>query len=109
MTRADLARYLNTRQSTVESWLKRDSIPAADTALKIAHFLHVPLEYLIEGVKPKEQESIQLSEYEKHLLEDVKDLTAEDKIELRAYIAMKKSMYMTLKGDNGNYAIVKDC
>jgi transcriptional regulator with XRE-family HTH domain len=108
-TRAELARYLGTRQSTVESWLKRDSVPAADTALKIARFLNVPLEYLIDGTRAEERKSVQLSDYEKRLLEESKELTQEDKAELLAYIAMKKSMYKILKADNGNFAIVKDC
>jgi transcriptional regulator with XRE-family HTH domain len=108
-TRAELARYLGTRQSTVESWLKRDSIPAADTALKIARFLNVPLEYLIDGTRAEERKSVQLSDYEKRLLEESRELTPEDKAELLAYIAMKKSMYKILKADNGNFAIVKDC
>jgi transcriptional regulator with XRE-family HTH domain len=108
-TRAELARYLGTRQSTVESWLKRDSVPAADTALKIARFLNVPLEYLIDGTRAEERKSVQLSDYEKRLLEESRELTQEDKAELLAYIAMKKSMYKILKADNGNFAIVKDC
>lgn len=108
-TRAELARYLGTRQSTVESWLKRDSVPAADTALKIARFLNVPLEYLIDGTRPEERKSVQLSDYEKRLLEESRELTQEDKTELLAYIAMKKSMYKILKADNGNFAIVRDC
>lgn len=108
-TRAELARYLGTRQSTVESWLKRDSVPAADTALKIARFLDVPLEYLIDGTRAEERKSVQLSDYEKRLLEESRELTQEDKAELLAYIAMKKSMYKILKADNGNFAIVKDC
>lgn len=108
-TRAELARYLGTRQSTVESWLKRDSVPAADTALKIARFLNVPLEYLIDGTHPEESKSARLSDYEKRLLEGSRELTQEDKAELLAYIAMKKSMYKILKADNGNFAVVKDC
>lgn len=108
-TRAELARHLGTRQSTIESWLKRDSIPAADTALKIARFLNVPLEYLIDGTRAEERKSARLSDYEKRLLEESRELTQEDKAELLAYIAMKKSMYKILKADNGNFAIVKDC
>ena len=108
-TRAELARYLGTRQSTIESWLKRDSIPAADTALKIARFLNVPLEYLIDGTRAEERKSVQLSDFEKNLLREAADLLPEDKAELMAYIAMKKTLYMALKGDNGKIAIVKDC
>ena len=36
-------------------------------------------------------------------------LLPEDKTELLAYIRMKKSLYVTLRADNGKTAIVKDC
>jgi transcriptional regulator with XRE-family HTH domain len=108
-TQADLARFLNVSQSSVQQWLQKGSIPAADTALKIARFLNVPLEYLIDGTRAEERKSVHLSDYEKRLLEESKELTQEDKAELLAYIAMKKSMYKILKADNGNFAIVKDC
>ena len=108
-SQADLARFLNVRQSTVQTWIQRGSIPAADTALKIASFLNVPLEYLIDGTKSEEKKSLKLSDFEKELLEEAKDLTSEDKTELLAYIAMKKSLYKILKADNGKIAIVKDC
>ena len=51
-TKADLSRFLEIRKSTVYSWWERDTIPAADTALKIARFLNVSLEYLITGENP---------------------------------------------------------
>ena len=108
-TQADLARFLSVSQSSVQQWLQKGSIPAADTALKIARFLDVPLEYLIDGTRAEERKPVQLSDYEKRLLEESKELTQEDKAELLAYIAMKKSMYKILKADNGNFAIVKDC
>ena len=108
-TQADLARFLNVSQSSVQQWLQKGSIPAADTALKIARFLDVPLEYLIDGTRAEERKPVRLSDYEKRLLEESRELTQEDKAELLAYIAMKKSMYKILKADNGNFAIVKDC
>jgi hypothetical protein len=42
-------------------------------------------------------------------LREAADLLPEDKAELMAYIAMKKTLYRALKGDNGKIAIVKDC
>lgn len=109
-SKADIARFLNVRKSTVYSWFERDTIPAADTALKIADFLNVSLEYLVTGEKDESKKSkTELSDFEKNLLCEAKVLTQEDKVELMAYIAMKKSLYRTLKGDNGKMAIVKDC
>ena len=109
-SKADIARFLNVRKSTVYSWFERDTIPAADTALRIADFLNVSLEYLVTGEKDESQKSrIKLSDFEKNLLREAADLLPEDKAELMAYIAMKKTMYRALKGDNGKIAIVKDC
>lgn len=109
-SKADLARFLNVRKSTVYSWFERDTIPAADTALRIADFLNVSLEYLVTGKKTESKKSkAELSDFEKNLLCEAKDLTQEDKVELMAYIAMKKTMYRALRGDNGKIAVVKDC
>lgn len=109
-SQADLARFLGVRQSTVQTWIQRGSIPAADTALRIADFLNVSLEYLVTGKKDESKKSkIELSDFEKNLLREAADLLPEDKAELMAYIAMKKTLYRALKGDNGKIAIVKDC
>jgi transcriptional regulator with XRE-family HTH domain len=109
-SKADLARFLNVRKSTVYSWFERDTIPAADTALKIADFLNVSLEYLVTGEKDESKKSkIELSDFEKNLLREAADLLPEDKVELMSYIEMKKNLYRALRGDNGKIAIVKDC
>ena len=109
-SKADLARFLNVRKSTVYSWFERDTIPAADTALRIADFLNVSLEYLVTGEKDESKKSkTELSDFEKNLLKESADLLPEDKVELMAYIDMKKTMYRALRGDNGKIAIVKDC
>lgn len=109
-SKADIARFLNVRKSTVYSWFERDTIPAADTALRIADFLNVSLEYLVTGKKDESKKSkIELSDFEKSLLDEVAGLLPEDKVELMAYIEMKKTLYRTLRGDNGKLAIVKDC
>lgn len=109
-SKADLARFLNVRKSTVYSWFERDTIPAADTALKISDFLNVSLEYLVTGEKDESKKSkTELSDFEKNLLRESADLLPEDKVELMAYIDMKKTMYRALRGDNGKIAIVKDC
>lgn len=109
-SKADLARFLDVRKSTVYSWFERDTIPAADTALKIADFLNVSLEYLVTGEKDESKKSrIELSDFEKNLLREAADLLPEDKVELMSYIEMKKNLYRALRGDNGKIAIVKDC
>lgn len=53
-TQKQLADFLGTKSSTVHGWSIRDSIPAADTAYKVAQFLGVSLEYLLTGQKKEE-------------------------------------------------------
>ncbi len=53
-TQKQLADFLETKSSTVHGWSIRNSIPAADTALKVAQFLGVSLEYLLTGQKEEE-------------------------------------------------------
>lgn len=110
VSKAELSRAIEVPDPTVRSWFTKDSIPAADTALKIADFLNVPLEYLVTGKKdaPKKNKG-ELSDFEKNLLKEAASLLPEDKVELMAYIAMKKSLYRALKADNGKMAVIKDC
>ena len=49
----ELADYLGTKQSSVNTWVVRNSIPSAQTALKVAKFLNVSVEYLIDGSQNK--------------------------------------------------------
>lgn len=110
VSKAELSRAIEVPDPTVRSWFTKDSIPAADTSLKIADFLNVSLEYLVTGKKDESKKSkTELSDFEKNLLKESADLLPEDKVELMAYIAMKKTMYRALRGDNGKMAIVKDC
>lgn len=109
VSKADLSRAIDVPDSTIRSWFKKNTVPAADTALRIARFLDVPLEYLIDGTRPAEKKTPYLSEYDKTLIQDARGLIDEDRAELLAYIKMKKSMYRMIKADNGKTAIVKDC
>ena len=110
VSKAELSRAIDVPDSTVRSWFKKDSIPAADTALRIADFLNVSLEYLVTGKKNESKKSkTELSDFEKNLLREAAGLLPEDKVELMSYIEMKKNLYRALRGDNGKIAIVKDC
>lgn len=53
-TQSQLAEYLGVNKAAISMWIKRDSIPAADTAYKVAQFLGVSLEYLLTGEKKEE-------------------------------------------------------
>lgn len=56
-TKSQLAESLGINNAVISMWIKRDSIPSADTALKVADFLGVPLSYLITGEKEPESGS----------------------------------------------------
>ena len=53
-TQSQLAEYLGVNKAAISMWIKRDSIPAADVAYKVAQFLGVSLEYLLTGEKKEE-------------------------------------------------------
>lgn len=49
LAQKDLAKTLQTGTSTISNWIKRGTIPAADTAVKIAQLLGVSVEWLVTG------------------------------------------------------------
>lgn len=68
-TRKELAAAVGFDAANVSFGIKRNSIPAADTALKVARFLGVSLEYLLDMSEPSNQNSTnpQISEIENRL------------------------------------------
>lgn len=48
ISRKELAYMVGIKEMTIHKAIERDSIPSADTALKIAKALHVSLEYLLD-------------------------------------------------------------
>ncbi len=68
-TRKELAAAVGFDAATVSFGIKRNSIPAADTALKVARFLGVSLEYLLDMSEPANLNSTnpQISEIENRL------------------------------------------
>ncbi|MBQ3670559.1 MAG: helix-turn-helix transcriptional regulator [Treponema sp.] len=54
ITRKDLATQSGIKYAIIGAGLERDSIPAANTALKIANALHTPLETLLDDFKAQQ-------------------------------------------------------
>ena len=54
ISRKELSYLVNVKEITIHKAIERDSIPSADTALKISKALNVSLEYLLdmESVNP---------------------------------------------------------
>ncbi len=68
-TRKELASYVEIDVANISFGIKRNSIPYADTALKVAHFLGVSLEYLLDMDESPVQDitNLQLTEIENKL------------------------------------------
>lgn len=71
----DLARAAGCPKGTVFAWIKRDTLPQADSALKIADRLGVSVRYLVTG-----EEEGELSPREKELLR-VCSILSQDKFD----------------------------
>lgn len=68
-TRKELANAIGFDAANISFGIKRNSIPAADTALKVARFLGVSLDYLLDmNEEPNQNTSnLQISEIENKL------------------------------------------
>lgn len=91
VSKAELSRAIEVPDPTVRSWFKKDSIPAADTALKIAQYLDVSLEYLITGKEKETEKKIKKSDLD--FLESFKKLPEPDREEIKAILKMKLQRY----------------
>ncbi|MCR4714766.1 MAG: helix-turn-helix transcriptional regulator [Treponemataceae bacterium] len=58
-TRKELASAVGFDAANISFGIKRNSIPAADTAVKVASFLGVSLEYLLDMTEFSTQKSVQ--------------------------------------------------
>lgn len=68
-TRKELAAAVGFDAANISFGIKRNSVPYADTALKVARFLGVSLDYLLDMNESTSQnsESLQISEIENRL------------------------------------------
>ena len=68
-TRKELAAAVGIDAANISFGIKRNSVPYADTALKVARFLGVSLDYLLDMSESTTQKSInpQISEIENRL------------------------------------------
>ncbi len=71
--------------SIMTAWKKRGTIPSGDVCLKIARYLDVSPEWLLGGEERKGGEAV-LSEEEKSILRQFKNLTEEQKSTLSALL-----------------------
>lgn len=60
---SDLAKYLNTRQSTVQNWTKRRTNPNAEMIMPLCNFFGVTPYYLLTGHEIEPPTAEQLKEW----------------------------------------------
>lgn len=67
ISRKELSYLVNVKEMTIHKGIERDSVPSADTALKIAKALNVSLEYLLgmsennSKLPPQDAEDLQIA------------------------------------------------
>ena len=86
-TRKELASYVGFDAANISFGIKRNSIPAADTALKVSRFLGVSLEYLLDM-----PEDSQKSEKDDKLLEIESSLRRFSKSDMNAVFSVVSAL-----------------
>ena len=89
VSKAELSRAIEVPDPTVRSWFTKDSIPAADTALKIARFLNVSLEYLITGKNPPPKSEKEEKNYDLEFLDLFNSLPECEQTEIKEIVKLK--------------------
>lgn len=84
-TRNDMCRDTGLKQNTISAWSTRNSIPPLDSALEIAHYLSVDIEWLATGTT-ESQPAPELAQ----LFRDIAELDAEGIDTIKAVVEVQK-------------------
>jgi len=94
LKRAALCNDLNLSATAITDWARRGTVPAGDICLRIADYLGVSVEWLING---KESE---LTQEERHLLTLWAHLTSEQKDTISTLLEKWEADYVQAKKEN---------
>lgn len=94
LKRAALCNDLNLSATAITDWARRGTVPAGDICLRIADYLGVSAEWLING---KESE---LTPEERHLLTLWAHLTSEQKDTISTLLEKWEADYVQAKKEN---------
>jgi len=83
VTQKQLAEFLQIRQNTISDWKKNGNLPSGETAIKIANFFNVSLDYLLTG----EEKNNVYSPDEIELISNYRSLQEHDKSTVRVIIS----------------------
>lgn len=88
-TKSELADYCGLTRSAFSMWITRNSIPSADVALKVARFLNVSVEYLIDGV---EKDQCAADKCVLQIIELLKNFNPADKVRILKIVECFQSL-----------------
>ena len=81
----DLAEEINLDRATVSSWERGKSYPTVETLIKISDYFNVSIDSLL-GLTNNKKALDDLTEEEKELLKDVRELDRDEKNKLKGYL-----------------------
>lgn len=82
---SQLSKILNTKQSTIDGWIKQGKCPSAAVIPTIAQYFGVTTDYLLTGKEPQNQSDTDLTDDEIELLSTYRKLPLKGKTMTRAY------------------------
>lgn len=83
LSQKQLANNTNIRQTTISEWKKNGNLPTGETAIKLAKYFNVSLDYLLTG----EEENNSLSSDEIELLSNYRSLQEHDRTMVSVMVA----------------------
>ena len=106
LTQKQLADDLSIRQNTISDWKNKGNLPQGETAIKLAQYFNVTLDYLLTG----EEKNNQLSPEEIELLSNYRSLQNHDKAMISIMIAAmaSESHKSDIEVNNNAISLVSD-
>lgn len=102
LTQKQLADDLSIRQNTISDWKNKGNLPQGETAIKIAQYFNVSLDYLLTG----EDKNKELSPDEIELLSLYKPLSRSNKLLLKGIITTMTNITCEIKPDENENLIL---
>ena len=104
LSQKQLADDLSIRQNTISDWKNKGNLPQGETAIKLAKYFNVSLDYLLTG----EDKNNELSPDEIELLSLYKPLSRSNKLLLKGIITTMTNIACEIKPDADNYLMVAE-
>lgn len=100
ITRAELSRQTGIPVTTIKSWIS-GTIPNAEAAYKVAHYLGVTVEWLVTGIDSESNTVVEkYTEQERELIDIFRNLDDRDKNAVITLAQSLESQYSSTKASN---------